>query len=108
MATISEYTAVAPDVMAVLSLTATQINNGIDAIPDVPEPPVIAPYTDAQVIAIWQELIVYSSLIKGVAAEGGYGALALRHGVKYGQGKEIVRQLTAMIALRIDELNPPA
>ena len=107
MATKAQYTAVAPDVMAVLTFTATQINNGIDSIPDAPEPPVIDPYAGPQVVAIWQELIVHHSLIKGVAVLGGYGALALRHGVTKDQGKEIVRQLNSMINLRINELNPP-
>jgi len=107
MATKAQYTAVAPDVMGVLSFTATQIDNGIDSIPDAPEPPSITPYTSAQVVEIWKELIKYYSLVAGVAALGGYGALALRHGVTPPQGKQIVKQLNAMINLRRDELNPP-
>ena len=99
MVTLEEYKEVAPLVMSTGDFTLTAIENKLASVPTAEPPAPIPEPTKAQVIELFNAVFAYPDPTAGVAANGGFGALALETGLKPSQVKALVRQMADMLAL---------
>lgn len=98
MAELSDYQAVAPTITG-LGVTKDQIETKLSSIPPTPEVEAEPAITKAQVIALFDDVFGESSLKRAFERHGGYGKLALKHGLKKHQVKKLISEMSAMLSI---------
>jgi hypothetical protein len=101
VATIEEYQAAAPNIMALGEFTVNQIENKFATIPDPPGPGTPTPVDKQTVIDIFEQLFARQDVDTALKGANGYGELGKQHGITKKQAKTIVEELRAMYAVYV-------
>jgi len=99
MATLEEYEAVAPEIMAIGEFTVLQIETKLEAIPEPPEPPGQPTVTKAKIVSIFNTIFNTYSPAKAIEKAGGIKAVANANNLTTAQAVSILSELSAMKAL---------
>lgn len=99
MATLQEYTAVAPTVMSTGDFTVEQVETKLSSVPQVqPADPVPEP-TKPAVQSLFNIIFAKSTVKKSIAFAGGYTEISKTTGLSRNQVVTLIGELSAMVSL---------